>query len=36
MNPVPAFPSVAARASVLSTFTAGHGYSADADYSPRA
>ena len=28
--------SAAARASVLSTFTAGDGYSADADYSPRA
>ena len=28
--------STAARASVLSTFTVGHGYSADADYSPRA
>ena len=26
----------AARASVLSTFTSGQGYSADADYSPRA
>ena len=26
----------AARASVLSAFTAGQGYSADADYSPRA
>ena len=28
--------STAARASFLSTFTVGHGYSADADYSPRA
>jgi hypothetical protein len=28
--------STAARASFLSAFTAGHGYSEDADYSPRA
>ena len=28
--------STAARASILSAFAAGQGYSADADYSPRA